>query len=89
MRHHNLPPQGFCVNVQVDDPGEAERIFRELSEGGAVQMPIGETFWARRVGMLIDRFGAPDGQLREDDDLMRRRDVRAVANHNERVASAL
>jgi PhnB protein len=52
-------PQGFCVSIQVDDPAEAERIFRELGEGAVVQMPIGETFWARRFGMLIDKFGTP------------------------------
>jgi len=52
-------PQGFCVSIQVDDPVDAERIFRELGEGGVVQMPIGETFLARRFGMLIDKFGTP------------------------------
>ena len=52
-------PQGFCVSIQVNDPAEAERLFRDLGEGGTVQMPIGETFWARRFGMLIDRFGTP------------------------------
>jgi PhnB protein len=51
--------QGFCVSIQVDDPLEAERIFRELGEGGVVQVSIGETFWARRFGMLIDQFGTP------------------------------
>jgi len=43
----------------VDDSAEAERIFRELGEGGVVQMPIGETFFARRFGMLVDEFGIP------------------------------
>jgi PhnB protein len=52
-------PQGFCVSIQVDDPAEAEHIFRGLGEGGVIQMPIGETFWARRFGMLIDKFGTP------------------------------
>jgi len=52
-------PQGFCVSIQADDLAEAERIFRELGEGGVVQMPIAETFWARRFGMLIDKFGTP------------------------------
>jgi PhnB protein len=52
-------PQGFCVSIMVDDPTEAERIFRELGEGGVVRMPIAETFWARRFGMLIDKFGIP------------------------------
>ena len=52
-------PQGFCANVMVDTAAEAERIFRELGEGGTIQMPIAETFWATRFGMLIDKFGVP------------------------------
>jgi PhnB protein len=52
-------PQGFCVSVAVDNPAEAERIFKELSESGTVTMPIGETFWAQRFGMVTDRFGTP------------------------------
>ncbi len=56
---HFSKPQGFCAHIMVDGPAEAERIFRELGEGGTVTMPIAETFWARRFGMLIDRFGTP------------------------------
>ncbi|HUB65055.1 MAG TPA: VOC family protein [Methylocella sp.] len=56
---HASKPQGFCVNIMVDDPAEAERIFGELGESGVVRMPIAETFWARRFGMLIDKFGIP------------------------------
>jgi PhnB protein len=52
-------PQGFCVSVQVDSPAEAERIFGELAKGGNINMPIAETFWAQRFGMLIDKFGIP------------------------------
>ena len=51
--------QGFCVSVIVDDPTDADRIFHALAEDGTVRMPISETFWARRFGMLIDRFGIP------------------------------
>ena len=28
-----------------------------MSEGGKVDMPIDETFWAHRFGMLTDRYG--------------------------------
>ena len=52
-------PQGFAVSINVEDAGEAERIFNALAEGGSVTMPIGETFWAIRFGMLVDRFGTP------------------------------
>jgi PhnB protein len=52
-------PQGFSVSVSVDDPTEAERIYHALAEGAKVTMEIQETFWARRFGMLTDRFGIP------------------------------
>jgi PhnB protein len=51
--------QGFSVNVGVSEPAEAERIFHALAEGGEVRMPIGQTFWALRFGMCVDRFGTP------------------------------
>lgn len=52
-------PAGFCVSLNIDDEAQAERVFGALGEGGQVQMPIGETFWAKRFGMLIDRYGTP------------------------------
>ena len=56
---HSSKPQGFCANVMVDSPEEAERIFRELSQEGKVNMPIAGTFWAQRFGMLTDKYGIP------------------------------
>ena len=53
------PAKGITVMLGIDTPAEAERVFKELSEGGTVTMPIEETFWARRFGMLSDRFGIP------------------------------
>ena len=52
-------PAGFRVAIEPDSAAEAERIFAGLSEGGVVMMPLGETFWAQRFGMLTDRFGTP------------------------------
>jgi PhnB protein len=53
------PMKGFSVTLVTDDVAEAERVFGALSEKGTVQMPIQETFWAARFGMLVDRFGTP------------------------------
>lgn len=53
------PGAGAHINVMVDTPAEAERIFAALLEGGAASMPMQETFWAHRFGMLVDRFGTP------------------------------
>ena len=56
---HYKPMQGFSVTLGIDEPAEADRVFHALSQGGTVTMPIQETFWARRFGMLVDRFGTP------------------------------
>lgn len=52
-------PQGFFVSLGIEKPAEAERVFHALSEKGKVLMPIAETFWAHRFGMLVDQFGIP------------------------------
>ena len=56
---HFEQPKGFSVTIQLTDPVEADRIFRRLSDGATVTMPIQQTFWATRFGMLVDRFGTP------------------------------
>jgi PhnB protein len=56
---HQHKPQGFSVNINLSDPAEAERIFRALEKDATVTMAFGETFWAARFGMLVDRFGIP------------------------------
>ncbi|HUB24327.1 MAG TPA: VOC family protein [Tepidisphaeraceae bacterium] len=56
---HYQPPKGFHLTIDVQDAAEAERIFRELSEGGSVQMPLQKTFWATHFGVAVDRFGIP------------------------------
>jgi PhnB protein len=50
---------GFSVNLTVVKPADADRIFNALAQKGTVRMPIGETFWAERFGMLTDQFGTP------------------------------
>lgn len=50
---------GFAINIGVDTPEEAERLFKALSEKAEINMPMAETFWAQRFGMLKDQFGVP------------------------------
>ena len=54
--HYNKP-QGYAVNINVDTPEEAERIFAAISQGGTIGMAMAETFWAKRFGMATDRYG--------------------------------
>ena len=56
---HFHKPQGFAVSITVDDPAEAERRFRALSESGTVNMPFGKTFFSKGFGMCLDQFGIP------------------------------
>jgi PhnB protein len=41
----------------VADTAEAEKRFGALADGGQVQMPLTETFFSPRFGMVADRFG--------------------------------
>lgn len=48
---------GTYVNVDAKDVDDAQRIFAALSEGGEVEMPMGETFWSPAFGACADRWG--------------------------------
>jgi PhnB protein len=52
-------PKGFSLSLNLTDAAEAERIFNALVEKGTVVMPLEQTFWAERFGMLVDQFGIP------------------------------
>jgi PhnB protein len=51
--------KGITISISVDTVEEAERVFAALSEKATIFMPIQETFWALRFGMLTDQFGIP------------------------------
>lgn len=56
---HYEETKGSSVLLGVEDPVKAEQLFEKLSENGTVRMPIQETFWAARFGMVVDQFGIP------------------------------
>ena len=49
--------QGFSLSIVAPDKSEADRLFKALEPGGQVQMPLSETFFSPRFGMVADRFG--------------------------------
>lgn len=57
--HRHVGLRGFSLSLSVADPAEAERRFAALADGGQVLMPLGETFFATRFGMVADHFGVP------------------------------
>ena len=52
-------PKGFSLSLQIKSTADAERVFRDLANGGQIMMPLEQTLWAARFGMLVDRFGIP------------------------------
>lgn len=52
-------PQGITITLGTDTAAEAERAFSALSEKGEVGMPMAQTFFASRFGMVTDQFGIP------------------------------
>jgi PhnB protein len=55
---HGKPSfQGFALTLMTPSAAEAERLFQALEAGGAVRLPLTETFFSPRFGMLADRFG--------------------------------
>jgi PhnB protein len=49
--------QGFSLTIYPKDEAEADKLFGALSAGGEVRMPMDKTFFAKRFGMLADKFG--------------------------------
>ena len=49
--------EGFSLSLAVASEAEAERAFAALAQGGKVGMPLAQTFWSPKFGMLTDRFG--------------------------------
>lgn len=59
----DVPPERFqpmrsaYLSLLVGSSEEAERIYKLLSDGGQIFMPMEETFFAFRFAMLRDKFG--------------------------------
>ena len=51
--------KGVSITVDFDTVAEAEQAFERLAAGGQVTMPMQSAFWAKRWGMLVDKFGTP------------------------------
>lgn len=51
--------KGFSLSFHVKSADEASRIFNGLADGGTVKTALVEVDWAKRFGMVVDRFGVP------------------------------
>jgi PhnB protein len=51
------PGNNMFINLEPDTRSETEALFRALSDGGTIEMPLQDMFWGGYFGSLVDRFG--------------------------------
>ena len=49
--------KGISLTLTLATPADAEEYFAALSTSGQIQMPMSETFFAERFGIVADKFG--------------------------------
>jgi len=47
----------ITLAIGTNSIAEADKAFDQLSDEATIIMPMQETFWAQRFGMLTDKFG--------------------------------
>ena len=47
----------FFISIDCENLPEIEKLFKALGVNGNIDMPLQETFFAIRFGMLTDQFG--------------------------------
>jgi len=45
------------LSINFTDGPEQERVWGALSQGAKIEMPMNDTFWGARFGMLKDKYG--------------------------------
>lgn len=45
------------LSINADSKEEANRLFKGLSVGAVITMPLADTFWGAYFGMFTDKFG--------------------------------
>jgi len=57
MGHTLTVGNNFSISVNVESEKEADKVFKGLSQGGKVTVPLERAFWGSYFGMLVDKFG--------------------------------
>jgi PhnB protein len=56
MHDRVTPGSNFHICIQTESEKEADKLFKELSKNGEVEMPMNRTFWGAYFGMCRDQF---------------------------------
>jgi PhnB protein len=56
--------KGFTLTLSQDDPAATEHTFNTMvADGGTPIMPLAATFFAKKFGMVTDKFGVAWGLI--------------------------
>lgn len=45
------------ISIQADTKEEAQKLYAGLSNGGTIEMELGDALWSAYFGMFMDRYG--------------------------------
>lgn len=57
MGHKIEVGNNFHISIDADTKQEADELFKKLSSGGTVMIPMDKMFWGSYFGMCTDKFG--------------------------------
>jgi PhnB protein len=57
MGRHNEHENRSKISISAESKEEADRLFKGLSAGGEVEMPIADSPWGSYFGMFRDKYG--------------------------------
>lgn len=57
MGHPLTVGNNFYMSVNANSEKEADKLFKALSAGGRVTIPLEKAFWGAYFGMFTDKFG--------------------------------
>ncbi len=57
MQGHTVTPgSNMSLSLNFKDVASIDKVFAALSDGANITMPLQDTFWGARFGMLVDKF---------------------------------
>jgi len=57
MGKHNENENRSKISITAESKTEADKLFKGLSAGGKVEMPMADSFWGSYFGMFRDKYG--------------------------------
>jgi PhnB protein len=57
MGKHNENENRSKISIIAESKEEADQLFKGLSEGGKIEMPIADSPWGSYFGMFRDKYG--------------------------------